>query len=552
MTKLAVAIMVDSLEQALADAAKAAERGADLVEFRIDRFVDHAGELASLVERAALPCILTCRPTWEGGEYDGDDQARISLLEHAGMATRPPAYVDVELATYQRSANIRQKVGLVVDHPAQVRPVDTGLILSSHDFEQRPIDLYQRIEAMAAAPACRVIKVVWKARSLRDNIEAFEIIRQRHKPTIALCMGEEGLASRVLAKKFNALLTFVAVDEGRATAPGQPTIEQIKRLYRWDAINAETRVFGVIGYPVGHSMSPAIHNAGFEAVGYNGVYLPMPIPPAYEAFKATVLSWLDFKDLHFSGASVTIPHKQNLMQFVEEQGGQVEPLAKAIGAANTLHVRDDGSLYACNTDYAGALDAVCDGMGIARSELTGMRIGVIGAGGAARAIVAGFAAHGATVVIYNRTLERAQELAEQFNGKAFIEGAAGGRVVAARMEKLCDSCCQVFVNCTPIGMHPHVDATPMAQGESGGAGASGGTGGVEAPGFVFEPGTVVFDTVYNPINTRLLREARAAGCLTIPGTEMFTRQAAAQFKLWTGHDAPLKIFSQVLLDKLGG
>jgi 3-dehydroquinate dehydratase / shikimate dehydrogenase len=375
----------------------------------------------------------------------------------------------------------------------------------------------------------RVVKLAWRARSLRDNLEAFEIISQRHKPTIALCMGEEGLASRVLARKFGALLTFAALDHDTGTAPGQPTVAQLKRLYRWDKLGPETRVFGVIGFPLGHSMSPAVHNAGFDAVGYDGVYLPMPIPAAWEHFKATVSSWLAMPSLHFRGTSVTIPHKENLLRFVREQGGEIEPLAERIGAANTLAVREDGSLYAANTDYAAALDAVCDGMGINREDLKGMRIAVIGAGGAARAIVAGFAHYGATVVVYNRTLEKAQALVDQFDGQS-------GKVVAARLDKLCDSCCQVFINCTPIGMHPNVDETPMPGAPTGKEG--------------WGPGTVMFDTIYNPVQTRLLREARTAGCVTIGGAEMFVRQAAAQFKLWTGVDAPTEVFRKILAERL--
>jgi 3-dehydroquinate dehydratase/shikimate dehydrogenase len=528
MTRLAVSIFVHALEQALADAATAAQRGADLVEFRIDGFTDHPALVTQLVEQSPLPCIITCRPTWEGGLYDGDDQTRIAVFEHAGVGARGPSYLDVELVAWQRSANLRQKVQLVVDHPGQVRPTSTGLILSSHDFESRPADLLQRIEAMAAAPACRVIKVAWKARSLRDNLEVFELLQQRHKPTIALCMGEYGLPSRVLARKFGALLTFAALEEGGGTAPGQPSIAQLKHLYRWDQLNAATRVYGVIGHPVGHSMSPAIHNAGFDAVGHDGVYLPMPIPPEYEHFKATVGSWLAAPGLHFRGASVTIPHKENLLRFVREQGGQIEPLAQKIGAANTLTVREDGSLLATNSDYRGALDSVCAGLGIDAGQLAGKRVAVLGAGGAARAIVAGFADQGATVVIYNRTLDKAQQLAQQFQDSP-------GKVVAARLEKLCDSCCEIFINCTPLGMHPKMDDTPMPPESRRGWG----------------PGTLVFDTVYNPVQTRLLREAAADGCMTIPGTEMFVRQAAAQFELWTAHAAPLDIFRNVLRKKLG-
>ncbi len=545
MTKLAVSIFVESTAQAHAAAARAAEGGADLIEYRIDRFTEPDCHLPGLVETSPLPCILTCRPIWEGGLCELDDEQRLKVFERAMTASRPPAYIDIELDSYHRSSSVRNIVARWVDHPGQVGPADAGLILSSHDFERRPVDLYQRIEAMAAAPACRVIKLAWQVRSLRDNIEAFEIMRQGYKPTIAVCMGEAGLPSRILAKKFNALLSFTTLDERESTAPGQPTIEQAKSLYRWDAIGPLTKVYGVIGYPVAHSMSPAIHNAGFDETGFDGVYLPMPIPPDYTHFKATVGAWLDMPELHFRGASVTIPHKENLLRFVQERGGQIEPLAARIGAANTLTVTEDGGLFASNTDYAAALDAVCNSLGIGRDGLAGKRIAVIGAGGAARAIVAGFAAAGATVVIYNRTLARADEIARAFTAGGTAEPAATaaelsgpappqGKVVAAPLEKLCDSCCHIYINCTPIGMHPHTDDSPINPSD--------------APRSWGE-GTVVFDTIYNPIETRLLREARTAGCLTIPGTEMFTRQAAAQFEMWTGKQAPLDVIERAMRQK---
>jgi 3-dehydroquinate dehydratase/shikimate dehydrogenase len=441
----------------------------------------------------------------------------------------------LELASYQHSAHLRQQIGMFIDHPGQVRPISTGLILSTHDFEARPTDLYQQIEAMLAAPACRVVKIAWQARSLRDNVQAFEIIAQRHKPTIALCMGEAGLLSRVLAQKFGALITYAALGDGAGTAPGQPTVKQLKKVYRWDQIRASTRVFGIIGWPTGHSMSPAIHNAGFDAANFDGVYLPLPIQPDYVHFKATVGELLAMPELHFGGASVTIPHKENLVRFVVEHGGEVEPLAQQIGAANTLLVRADGSLYAANTDYAGALDSVCAALGIEREELHGLKVAVIGAGGAARAVVAGFVHYGAHVLVYNRTYERAAALAEQF---AVSSSALDrqGKVTAAQLDALPQTPCQLVINCTPLGMSPDTDATPMPASD--------------ADSFGWGPGMVVVDTIYNPPVTRLLRQARAAGCVTIGGGEMFVRQAAAQFRLWTGKDAPIDLFRRTLAEQL--
>ncbi|WP_234698812.1 shikimate dehydrogenase [Poriferisphaera corsica] len=524
MTKLTVPIMVYSVEQGLADAAKAAEAGADLVEFRIDHFGEWeagASGVGMLVEGSALPCIVTCRPVWEGGEYDGDEMERVSALEHVlESGGAGPAYIDFELLGWEKSANIRQKVKLAIEHEGQVRGVETGLVLSSHDFRGRPGDLLRRVEKMVEVDACRVIKVAWAAKSLRDNLEAFEIIEKRWKPTIALCMGEYGLASRVLAKKFGALLTFAVLSNQEGTAPGQPTVEDLKGLYRWDRLGKKTKVYGVVGYPVGHSMSPQIHNAGFDAVDYDGVYLPMPVAPEYEAFKATVGTWLDYQSLDFKGASVTIPHKANLLRFVEEEGGEVEELSRTIGAANTLVVREDGSLYACNTDYAAALDCVCEKMAIKREGLNGKRIAVLGAGGVARAIVAGYTAYGAEVVVFNRTVQKAEALAKEFGCEA------------KGMDEASTFKGDLIINCTPMGMHPNEGETPLA-------------------GYAFEMGMVVFDTIYNPLETQLLKDAKAAGCVTVSGGEMFVKQAAGQFEAWTGKDAPLDVFAKELKKYLG-
>jgi 3-dehydroquinate dehydratase/shikimate dehydrogenase len=525
MAHLAVAVMVESMEGALSAAARAAEVGADLIEYRLDHLPLPPKDVTLLVQRSALPSIVTCRPVGEGGQCTQGDAARLEVFRGAMAGARPATYIDVELAAWQAGGVLAQGLRPLLE-PGLAKGDGTGLILSAHDFSRRPADLCRKIAAMTQEPLCRVVKVAWQARSLRDNVEAFEILQQRTKPTIALCMGEAGLPSRVLAGKFGGLLTYAALEDGAGTAPGQPTVAELKRLYRWDRIGPQTRVYGVIGYPVAHSMSPAIHNAGFEAVGFDGVYLPMPIAPQYEPFKATVSTWLELKGLDFRGASVTIPHKENLLRFVREKGGQVEPLAGQIGAANTLTVRDDSSLYASNTVYAAALDAVCATLDITRVQLADRRVAVIGAGGVARAIVAGFAHHGAEVVVYNRTFDRAQRLAADL--------AAAGEVSAAPLDELVRSRCQVYINCTSLGMHPNVEGSPV----------------VEALG-CWGAETVVFDTVYNPTRTKLLRQAGAAGCKTIAGTEMFTRQAAGQFELWTGKAVPLQVFQRVVVNRPG-
>lgn len=511
MTYLTVAIMVDAVETALAQAAIAAERGAELVEFRIDRLPEAASQVASLVQRSPVPCIITCRPHWEGGEYEGGEADRRAIM--AAALEAGPAWIDLEIAAYRVDPAWQQLIA---------SRGQTGVILSSHDFQTRPADLLRRISAMAEVEDCRVVKLAWRARSLRDNLEAFELLGAPPKRMIALCMGEPGQPSRILAKKFNALLTFAGIEDDAVTAPGQVGVQTLKRLYRWDAINPRTQVYGVIGFPVGHSLSPHIMNAGFDATDHDGVYLPLPVPDDYVHFKATVGSWLDFAPLDFRGASVTIPHKRNLLKFAAEREAEIEPLAQRIGAANTLTVRDDGSLYVSNTDYAAVLDSVCDTMHIQREGLAGKRVAILGAGGAARAAAAGFAHYGAHVTVYNRTVEKAQKLAASFD-----------HVTAAPLDAIATAEADILVNCTPIGMHPNIDATPLA----------------EWPEKLGE-NTVVFDTIYNPMHTKLLAEAAGRGCVTITGVQMFVRQAAAQFTQWTGRSAPTDVFEKVIRQRL--
>jgi 3-dehydroquinate dehydratase/shikimate dehydrogenase len=530
MTHLCVSIFVHDLAQAKRDAALAAEAGADLVELRIDIRDDAFTTefIQQLVRECPRPCIVTCRGDFEGGHSNQSDNVRLTSLRTAAMAGA--SYIDVELQTYQRSRDLVSIQG--------------RLILSAHDFAQRPDRLLNLFQELNETPA-QVTKIVWMARTIRDNIEAFELLQHRTKPTIALCMGEAGLISRVLVKKFGGFLTFASLSSDSGTAPGQVSIHDLKRLYRWDAIGPHTKVYGVVASPVMHSMSPAIHNAGFDAVGHDGVYLPMLVNPGYESFKAFMESFLAFEPLDLAGLSVTLPHKENALRYLKEKNAEIEPLAERIGAVNTIGIegsaptnRDFASsrfgvqgsgkkLRGLNTDYAAILDTITTALGISREDLKDYRVAVIGAGGTGRTAVAALAECGATVVIYNRTKERADELAAEFNGKR-------GHVVSASLEKLPDSCCQIYVNTTSVGMHPNVDASPM--------------GGRLAR---FTEKTLVFDTIYNPMKTKLLAEAERAGAKIVGGVEMFVRQAARQFEAWTGKPAPIEIMRKVIQTRLG-
>ncbi len=509
-TRLCVAIFVTDEAQARRDMALAAERGADIVELRIDTIPERA-ILDSLLATKSIPVIVTCRPTWEGGKSTITDIERGELLRAAvdGGAD----FIDIELETLRKHETALRQYQAGLGQNTGVR-----FIVSSHRFTRgRPPRLMNVVLEMNQSIA-DIPKVAWRASTVRDNLEAFEILKLSQKPTVALCMGEAGLISRVLAKKFNAFLTFASLDDATGTAPGQIPVTDMKRLYRWDAISPATKVFGVVGSPVAHSMSPAVHNAAFDATGFDGIYLPLLVNPGYESFKAFMESFLHFDGLDLSGLSVTIPHKENALRYLNEKGADIDDIAGRIGAVNTIVISAGKSLRGLNTDYSAITDLVGD--------VRGKRVAVLGAGGTGRTAVAAMAAGGATVVVYNRTRDRADAVAAEFNGKV-------GKVVAADWDKLCDSCCQVYVNTTPIGMHPSVNESPL---------------GDDPP--KFGPGALVVDVIYNPVQTRLLRDAKSAGAKTVGGVEMFIAQAAAQFTAFTGSQAPVGVMRTALLARL--
>jgi 3-dehydroquinate dehydratase/shikimate dehydrogenase len=332
-------------------------------------------------------------------------------------------------------------------------------------------------------------------------------------------MGEAGLISRIIAKKLNSFVTFASIDDQSATAPGQLTIEQFKKLYNYDNIKSDTELFGVIANPVGHSLSPAIHNACFGEKSMNKLYLPLLVNGGKKEFDEFLYNVIERKWLNFVGFSVTIPHKQSALEFARANGGFVEPLAEKIGAVNTLIISADGKISTYNTDYSAALDTVTSTLGIERDGLRGLPVAVVGAGGVARAIVAGLSDAGAQIHIYNRTISKAEKLAGEFNCDF------------APLDDLMDMNAKLVVNCTSIGMHPNVNASPV-------------------PKECLKSDMAVFDTVYNPAETLLLKQARQAGAKTIDGISMFVNQGMAQFKLFTNAEGSAELMRQTIMKHL--
>ena len=516
MTYLAVPISGKDLKDCKEQVTTACGQGTKALELRTDYMdaldTDKLKELIVSAKKTALPIIVTCRDGAEGGMNNLSSSVRREILAEAVKLGAD--FIDCEYANF-----ITKDFGETIKK-ALSATTKTKLILSAHNFNGPFGDLGDIYEKMFAAFPSAIAKTAYQAKHINDCFAAFDILKKHGKKAIAICMGEAGVISRIIAKKLDAFLTFASVEENQETAPGQLTIEKMKKQYRLDTVNNKTEFFGVIGDPVGHSIGPVVLNGCFAAEKMNRVYMPLLVSGGQNQFNefmdgVTARGWLDLR-----GFSITIPHKTNALEYARTKGEYIEPLAAKIGAVNTLIIGLNERINGFNTDYAGAMDALTEALGIRRKQLHNKTVAVIGAGGVARAIITGLADVGAKIMIYNRTVSKAHNLAEEFGCHwAGLED----------IEKL-DA--EIVINCTSIGMHPKVDASPL-------------------PTKCLKKDIVVFDTVYNPLETLLLKQAKQAGAKTVSGVEMFIGQAAEQFKLFTHKDCPMEILRQATFEALG-
>lgn len=476
---------------------EAADAGAELAELRVD-CLRRDPDLKRLLTERHTPLVFTIRRAAEGGLWRGNEEKRIRILREAIAAG--VEYVDLEM-----------------DIAAQIpRFGKTKRIVSYHNMKSTPGNLAEIAEQCATLGA-DIVKVATMAGSLEDASLVLNLAKEAKVPTIAIAMGEVGSFTRILGAKYGAPHTYAGFNRERTFAPGMPFFHQLQHDYTYDRIGPETEVYAVIGDPIAQSLSPAIHNASFRKLGLNKVLVPILVPDGRLEESLKELAWIGIK-----GYSITIPHKEAVVPLLTRADGAVE----RSGACNTL-VIEGADKVGHNTDYRAAMDSLESALGAGAgagsegdSPLVNKQVLVLGAGGAARAISFGLSRRGALVTVTNRHDERATKLAEQVGCRSITW--------SARASSLCD----VLVNCTPVGMHPNVDDTPM-------------------PPAGFRPGMLVMDTVYHPENTMMLKLARERGCTTVSGVDMFVRQAAGQFHLYTGVDAPVGTMADVVRRKLG-
>jgi 3-dehydroquinate dehydratase / shikimate dehydrogenase len=460
---------------------------ADLVELRLDTVRDPSPAAALAGRRR--PVIVTCRPTWEGGSFGGSEEERKRILAEA--LALGAEYVDIEW---------RARFDDVIAQAGGRR-----IVLSSHDFHGVPIDLKARVHAMRSTGA-EVIKIAAATTALSDCVPLLELgaERSRHGAMVLIGMGPFGGPTRILAGRFGSAWTYA----GGVRDVGQLSAEALLRDYHFRSITDATQIYGIAAGSVAHSVSPAMHNAAFRASRVDAVYVPLPAVSA-DDFLAFA------RALGIKGASVTIPFKVALFDAVDE----VYAVARRIGAINTICVDGGGRWIGGNTDAGGFLEPLQE-----RLSLEGMRVAVLGAGGAARAVVVALGSTACSTRLHARNRAQAEEVAVLTS------------VEIGPWPPEPDSW-DVLVNCTPVGTYPRVNDTPLSA--------------------ELLTGRYVYDLIYNPSVTRLMREAAAVGCHTIGGLEMLVAQAREQFEWWTGtkprpgvmKDAALKRLAELARDE---
>jgi len=460
------------------------------IEFRLDFLPKPAAALpdldAFLTRRRDVTAIATCRRKSFGGHFTGSLNSELEILQKAAAAGCHIVDLEVESAgqaTKPQLAKFRAALGAA----------GTVLLISSHDFTRtRRLEGLEQTAKSIQAFDPEFVKVVSTARSLADNLAVLRMIENQSLSAhvVGIAMGEEGLISRVLGPRAGGAFTFASAADGAETAPGQVSARTLLDLYRLEQVDQATRIFGVAGNPIAHSLSPLMHITAFRRENVNAIMLPLKVRALDDLL--TIV-----RDLPLDGVAVTMPLKQEVLPHL----ANMDQLTARIGACNTLRTGADGKLYGFNTDVAGVVRPLEK-----RMKLNGARILVLGAGGAARAAVFGLVDQGSEVYIVNRTHEKAAALARKAKAHVLKQNA------------LAKSHFDAIINTTPCGMTGIKQEMPIKENELN--------------------ASLVFDLVYTPLETPLLKLAHARGLTLISGIEMFVQQGARQFEIWTGKPAP--------------
>ena len=433
--------------------------------------------------------IATCRRTVNGGKFKGSVAAELAVLRKAADSGFPLVDLELQSAEALKAEDLKDLSNRV------------GVVLSYHNFKSTK-KLDEQFGEMSKYPA-DFYKVVSTATNLYDNVAMMRFVEAssgKHE-MVGLCMGEQGIISRVLGVRAGSIFTFGAATRGEETAPGQVLAGELRDTYRIDMVDQATQVYGVAGDPINHSLSPAMMNAAFRRETVNAAYLALHAKSLKDLLACV-------RDIPLRGLSITMPYKQEMVDALENS----DPLTRQIGACNTVVRAADGKLYGFNTDVAGVMVPLEQ-----RLQLAGTRVLIVGAGGVARAAAFGLKNKGAEVFLTNRTAEKGQSLARQ------------AKVKYLKRVEVAKQAFDVIINATPVGMNGNKQS-PLEEKELN--------------------TKFVFDLVYSPAETKLTKMAVAKGLQVIPGLEMFVQQGARQFEIWTGKPAPMAEMAYVVTKAL--
>jgi 3-dehydroquinate dehydratase/shikimate dehydrogenase len=488
----------------IAEHERLAEAGIKLVELRLD-FLRREPDLNRLIPTRPTATVITARRQQDGGLWKESEEKRLTLLRTA--ISTEPEFVDLELDIADKIAPFGK----------------TRRIISYHNTEATPENLPGLHKAMSAKKPF-FIKIAVTPKSVdemyhflcfikKKNDEAKKLLGEKAVRTVGICMGEMGKAARILSKRFGMPYTYATFSEDRVIAPGMLVYKDLLDLYHYDQINDDTAVFGIIGNPVGHSLSPLVHNRSFIDRNINAVYVPFQIDGANVGDLIRLAP-----EFGLQGISVTIPHKVAVMNHLTK----FDPAVEKIGACNTVIFRQ-GDRVGYNTDYIASLAGIEMGLGGSfadeESVLRNKTALVLGSGGAGKALGYGLVSRGALVTVTDIDAERAMELAQHL----LCEHVKWEMRESVQPD--------IIVNCTPVGMFPNTDETPYSKS-------------------ALRTSMLVFDAVYNPEHTLLIKSAVEKGCKIVTGVEMFVGQACYQFKLFTGQKASATLMRNLLKEAI--
>jgi 3-dehydroquinate dehydratase/shikimate dehydrogenase len=501
--KICVPICVERASE-LPEAIQRASAVGDMIELRLDYLAENDTDQTMAVVQDCLtstgtPMILTFRSADQGGHTISDRDSRRRFWTQL-IKTSGRALLDLEL-------------DLALDFVGEPSLDWSRVICSHHDFAGVPSDLNEIYERMATTPA-RILKIAVQADDAVDCLPVFRLLERAQlegREMIAIAMGQAGIMTRILGPSRGAFLTYGSMDDAGASAPGQVTAKKLREVYRIDKLDQQTEVFGLIGRPVGHSLSHQIHNAAFQPAGVNAVYIPFEVRDVDQFMRRMAHPRSRELDWRLRGLSVTAPHKSAVMKTLD----WIEPIAKAMGAVNTIRIKEK-EIHGYNTDAAGFLAPLKLKVG----SLRGARCAIIGAGGGARAALWALRGEGAEVAVFARDPSKILGASTEFE----IESHPISSAPFVGFD--------IVVNATPLGTQGALEDQTVATTDQ------------------FRGVRLAYDLVYNPLETRFLREARTAGCETLSGIEMLLAQAIEQFKLWTGKDPNVEVMRTAALKSL--